>query len=815
MSDDDYLSNTFQQVFIDGNAKKTMFQSKTHFTGHVRNQNVPSTRKRQARKRYKTQEVNTTQGSTSESLRRSSGKYKFNNEEPARRRSKTRWNASGKHVWTNCETTNEHIHEMKTVSIFPTEQDLFVKSLELEENIVEGAYRNVDHYLAVQFRLLREDFVGPLRKGIMDYRRNNSSKDDAEVSIYTEIKILGSSFIGGGKFGHRIKFNNSVNWADISKDCKFGSLLLFTTNKFKTFFSATVVDMDSENCTLMVKINTKHDIVNICASEFTVAVSKVYFEPYFHVLNGLQKMAQETFPMEKYIIKVNPRPHPPAYIKEHGLRTYKINGNHYVDVLSNSWPHLESMRFNPSQQRAFQAALTNEFVAIQGPPGTGKTFLARQIVAALLDNVKIDTPILVVCYKNQALDQFLEGILEKTKNIIRIGSKSQSEVLEKFNIKNHRPKNYGYNVYAKPMEGLAAEYSAKEELLNETILRDEKRDIKEEMREIERNIRVLEEKLDDARNSADMSVMKKAKVVGMTTSGAARLRPWLNQLGAKIVVIEEAAEVLESHIVTALSSQCQHVILLGDHKQLRPSTEVYELCQKYNLDISLFERMVENGLNCFRLNVQHRMRPEFSSLIAPTIYDDLTNHKSTENRQNIPGVSKNLFFIKHNFNEHKLPNSVSFSNEHESSFVVQFARYLVKQGTQQEDITILATYSDQVRLISKMMKQYSETMTMNVSTVDDFQGQENKIIILSLVRSNKKRKVGFLKMENRVCVALSRARDGFYIIGNMKLLALNTNIWREVEHSLLKLNAIELSQVHIQKRIMVYKLLSEIKIRAY
>ncbi|XP_046687838.1 NFX1-type zinc finger-containing protein 1-like [Homalodisca vitripennis] len=675
---------------------------------------------------------------------------------------------------------------MKTVSIFPTEKDLF-GTPELEKNIVEGAYRNVDHYLAVQFRLLREDFMGSLRKGIIDYRRHNSSNDDPEVSFYTQVQVTGSSFIGGGKFGHKIKFNNNVNWADLSKDCKFGSLLLFTTNRFETFFSGTVIDMDSVNSTIMVKFNSKSETVNVCAWQFTVAFPKVYFEPYFHVLNGLQKMAHERFPMEKYIIKVNSRPNPPAYIRGFGPRTYKINGNHYVNVLSTtSWPHLESLKLNPSQHRAFQAALTNEFVAIQGPPGTGKTFLAKQIVATLLDNVEMDTPILVVCYKNQALDQFLEGILEKTKNIIRIGSKSQSEVLENFNIKNHRPKNYGYNTYAKPMERLAAEYSAKQKLLNETISQG----VREEMRKIERDIQVLEQKLDDARNSADISVMKKAKVVGMTTSGAARLRPWLNQLGAKIVVIEEAAEVLESHVVTALSSQCQHVILLGDHKQLRPSTEVYELCKKYNLNISLFERMVENGLNCYRLNVQHRMRPEFCSLISPTIYDDLTSHKSTENRQNIPGVSKNLFFVTHNFNERKLPNSVSFRNEHESSFVVQLARYLIMQGTHPEDITVLATYSDQVRNISKMMKQYSETMSMNASTVDDFQGQENKIIILSLVRSNNKRNVGFLKMENRVCVALSRARDGFYIIGNMKLLASNTDIWWEVERSLLKHNAI-------------------------
>ncbi|KAG8336846.1 NFX1-type zinc finger-containing protein 1 [Homalodisca vitripennis] len=119
------------------------------------------------------------------------------------------------------------------------------------------------------------------------------------------------------------------------------------------------------------------------------------------------------------------------------------------------------------------------------------------------------------------------------------------------------------------------------------------------------------------------------------------------------VLIEEAAKVLEAHIITALGSHCEHVILFGDHAQLRPTPEVQKLSDDYNFDISLFERMVNNGLFCYRLNVQNQMRPEFSSLITPTFYDDLTNHSSTENRPNILGVDKNLYFIKHKENENQ------------------------------------------------------------------------------------------------------------------------------------------------------------------
>lgn len=47
---------------------------------------------------------------------------------------------------------------------------------------------------------------------------------------------------------------------------------------------------------------------------------------------------------------------------------------------------------------------------------------------------------------------------------------------------------------------------------------------------------------------------------------------------------------------------------------------------------------------------------------------------------------------------------------------------------------------------------------VRLTVVDNFQGEENDIILLSLVRSNDDGNIGFLKIENRVCVALSRAK---------------------------------------------------------
>ena len=55
-------------------------------------------------------------------------------------------------------------------------------------------------------------------------------------------------------------------------------------------------------------------------------------------------------------------------------------------------------------------------------------------------------------------------------------------------------------------------------------------------------------------------------------------------------------------------------------------------------------------------------------------------------------------------------------------------------------------------------------------TVDNYQGEENDIIILSLVRSNAKNNIGYLKISNRVNVGLSRAKHGMFIFGNSDCL---------------------------------------------
>jgi Rad3-related DNA helicase len=113
-----------------------------------------------------------------------------------------------------------------------------------------------------------------------------------------------------------------------------------------------------------------------------------------------------------------------------------------VEILEPSCrPDGNDLGLDSSQCAALYAALTQKISVIQGPPGTGKTYLGLRIVQTLLTNKRywIDdqtqlSPILVICYTNHALDQFLEGIAKFTRNIVRIGSQSKCSALEPFTL---------------------------------------------------------------------------------------------------------------------------------------------------------------------------------------------------------------------------------------------------------------------------------------------------------------------------------------------------------------------------------------------
>ena len=289
--------------------------------------------------------------------------------------------------------------------------------------------------------------------------------------------------------------------------------------------------------------------------------------------------------------------------------------------------------------------------------------------------------------------------------------------------------------------------------------------------------------LAELRQREDRHILEKADVVGMTTTGAAKYQHILHHIKPKIVIVEEAAEVLEAHIVSALSAGTQHLILIGDHKQLRPKPNEHVLATKYNLSISLFERLVMKEMSQATLEIQHRMRPEIARLVCPHVYEKLLNHESVQKYPDVQGISKNMFFVCHTQPESENPNLLSYQNDFEAKYVAALCSHLLRLGYSPSQITILTPYVGQLLMLQNKLPK-TEFEGVRVTAIDNFQGEENDIILFSMVRStnphSSRTTIGFVKEDNRVCVSLSRAKHGFYVIGNFELIRHQSPLWESI-----------------------------------
>ena len=249
-----------------------------------------------------------------------------------------------------------------------------------------------------------------------------------------------------------------------------------------------------------------------------------------------------------------------------------------------------------------------------------------------------------------------------------------------------------------------------------------------------------------------------------------------------------AAQVLEAHVLAALGRHTRQLVLIGDHEQLRPGTAVYRLATRYNLDVSLFERLVKNGVDHVTLASQRRMRPNISRLVR-SIYPHLADHPSTADLPLVRGVARNVFFLDHAMAEQ---GDASKSNAGEAALVARLAEYLVLGAPRYgaDRVTVLATYVAQVGLLKRSLAARGLD-DVRVSSVDNFQGEENDVILLSLVRNDGRganatkrdrggATVGFLAVSNRACVSLTRARSGLFVFGNASLLGAKSDLWRSI-----------------------------------
>ncbi|KAF9584716.1 hypothetical protein BGW38_005440 [Lunasporangiospora selenospora] len=355
------------------------------------------------------------------------------------------------------------------------------------------------------------------------------------------------------------------------------------------------------------------------------------------------------------------------------------------------------------------------------------------------------------------------------------------------------------------------------------IYRSMQRKLNQHIQEVNRAIAAKRAAYDDA----SRQVLQNSSVIGMTTNGAAKMNELISSISPKIIICEEAGEVLESHILSALSPSTQHLILIGDHLQLRPQIENYELSMDsksgklYKLDQSLFERLVtaeENPLPMSKLTIQRRMRPEISSLIRTALYPHLADGDKVREYPPVTGMRDSLYFMDHDHPEDgKDQDGSSYSNKFEVQMIEALAFYLIKNGYDKEgDIAVLTPYLGQLSklrdglgksfaimlderdqdLLDKKdeqelkldegslsanggvktdvnVKKVSLQRHLTLRTIDNYQGEEAKIVIISLVRNRTDglaSSIGFLRSPNRTNVLLSRAQHGMFLLGNASLM---------------------------------------------
>lgn len=311
----------------------------------------------------------------------------------------------------------------------------------------------------------------------------------------------------------------------------------------------------------------------------------------------------------------------------------------------------------------------------------------------------------------------------------------------------------------------------------------------------------------DLREDSKLPKVQNARIFACTTTFAAKNHSLIESFQPSVMVIEEAAEILEAHVITNLTQSTRQIIMIGDHLQLRPKLECYSLRkeaeQGVDFDVSLFERLVRSNFPYCTLEVQHRMRPDISKLIKHT-YPTLRDAPSVLKRSNIRGCFKNIAFIRHNQPENgqstdAIADTASKVNNFEVNMVLRMLKYFLQQGYSGADMVVLTPYLGQLMCIRRAIRAEGglfkveigerdkedlaaqsedeeslgddvtnspSSQAIRVATIDNFQGEEAKIIITSLVRSNASGDIGFVSGAERVNVLMSRARDGLYVIGN-------------------------------------------------
>lgn len=383
-------------------------------------------------------------------------------------------------------------------------------------------------------------------------------------------------------------------------------------------------------------------------------------------------------------------------------------------------------RLDKYQKRAVRRAVhSNDFFLIHGPFGTGKT---TTIIELILQEVKQNHTVLVTGESNTSIDNILKKLKRKDYkiNFTRVGTSNKIP---------HYLRQY------------TLDYKIKPYLDDNEINDDEKQEIVD---------RILE----------------RSNVI-LTTNSSAGSKT-LSNIKFDIAIIDEASQATIPSVLIPIN-KAKKFVLIGDHKQLPPV--IFNNNTEY-LKTSLFEELIVNYEHqSEELLIQYRMNEILMLFPNMKFYGNkLKCSKKSKNYYLNCGVlekydsSSPLVFIDTSKHENNKENTLGYSNSYINNLEIEIVLDIIKmyldKGIEQKDIGVISPYANQVREINKKTN-------VDVKSVDGFQGGEKDIMIISLVRSNDNKNIGFLRDMRRLNVSLTRAKKKLIIIGNRETLESN------------------------------------------
>ena len=238
------------------------------------------------------------------------------------------------------------------------------------------------------------------------------------------------------------------------------------------------------------------------------------------------------------------------------------------------------------------------------------------------------------------------------------------------------------------------------------------------------------------------------------------------------VLIDEVGQSTEPSTLVPLTRGCRQLVLVGDHKQLRP-TVLSEDAASRGLSLSLFERLIGAGVAPLLLDTQYRMHPSLAAFPSARFYRGRVGSGVAADARpqprgfRWPSADVSAALVLSTSPEDG--GAASKRNDGEAHAVIGVVRGVLQAGElRAADIGIVTPYASQVALLRQLSTALPNGRQIEIKSVDGFQGREKELIVFSAVRSG--RSLGFVADARRLNVLLTRARRGLVVVGNPRAL---------------------------------------------